>query len=245
MDNIGKFLREKRLEKGLSFEDITNKTRLQSSVLQKIEENDFSELGGEGYTKILISSYARVLGLNDKEMESVAGIKCKDNVCIQSSDDEPLYPVKFLFHKNMLLGLLLLAMIVVLTVVVINMYREDKIGLPFKGRQQIESQEQSEPASEEASEPQDEGQIETSDEGALLDEGKPDTELSPIYAENEIEQEDSEIVTNVSEIVEIKVSAEKYLQDRTDYLTDYLGIEAQDWLFSQDENLVSKYLASN
>ncbi|MDR1952189.1 MAG: DUF4115 domain-containing protein [Elusimicrobiota bacterium] len=68
MEEIGKLLREARLQKGVSFEDICNAIRVQEKYLVAIEKGDRSVFSAELYYKIFMKSYASFLGLNVDEL---------------------------------------------------------------------------------------------------------------------------------------------------------------------------------
>ena len=78
MENIGSVLKKKREGKGLSLENISKKTKIQLHILRAIENEEKIDLGGDAYRKIMLVTYARAIGLNDKEIDEL--LKCKDNV---------------------------------------------------------------------------------------------------------------------------------------------------------------------
>lgn len=68
MEEIGKLLRETRLQKGLSFEDICSAIRVQEKYIAAIENGDRSVFSAELYYRIFMKSYASFLGLNVDEL---------------------------------------------------------------------------------------------------------------------------------------------------------------------------------
>ncbi len=79
MKEIGEFLKQKRLEKGLTIEDIMNKTRMPITRIKAIEEGDITLFKDDiTYLQFFIQSYCRALGIDyseikDKLMDSISG----------------------------------------------------------------------------------------------------------------------------------------------------------------------------
>ncbi|MFO7264039.1 MAG: DUF4115 domain-containing protein [Bacillota bacterium] len=68
MDNLGELLRQARLEKGKTLEEIAEETKIRVRYLQAIEENNLDILPGHFYTRGFIKSYAEAVGLNPEEL---------------------------------------------------------------------------------------------------------------------------------------------------------------------------------
>jgi len=70
MDEIGQKLREARIEKGYTIDDLQQITKIQKRYLIAIEEGNFSALPGDFYVRAFIKQYASVVGINvEKLME--------------------------------------------------------------------------------------------------------------------------------------------------------------------------------
>lgn len=67
MKEIGELLKEAREEKGLSYEEIFEKTKIQPRYLKALEEGNMDIFPGEVYARGSLRNYARVLDL-DEEM---------------------------------------------------------------------------------------------------------------------------------------------------------------------------------
>ena len=68
--NVGEFgdkFRKAREKKELSFDDVSNVTKISSRMLRAIEEEHFDQLPGGVFNKGFIRAYAKHLGLNDEE----------------------------------------------------------------------------------------------------------------------------------------------------------------------------------
>lgn len=61
---IGERLKERRLEKGLTIDDIQNQTKIQARHIKAIERNDFSLIPGDFYVRAFIREYAQAVGLD-------------------------------------------------------------------------------------------------------------------------------------------------------------------------------------
>jgi cytoskeletal protein RodZ len=64
LNDIGSELRETRLRRGLTLEQIETKTRIRRRYLEALEEERFDELPGEAYAKGFLRTYADHLGLD-------------------------------------------------------------------------------------------------------------------------------------------------------------------------------------
>ena len=67
MGEFGDKFRKAREKKELSFDDVSNVTKIGSRMLQAIEEEHFDQLPGGVFNKGFIRAYAKHLGLNDEE----------------------------------------------------------------------------------------------------------------------------------------------------------------------------------
>ncbi|MGP4080155.1 helix-turn-helix domain-containing protein [Pseudalkalibacillus sp. R45] len=64
MTELGQRLKEARLEKQLSYEELQDKTKIQKRYLQAIEEGKYSVLPGAFYARAFIKNYAEAVGLD-------------------------------------------------------------------------------------------------------------------------------------------------------------------------------------
>lgn len=67
MKETGEFLKNKRLEKKLSLEEISSQTKIQLSILKNIEDGNLEPFKNKTYIKGFIRQYAKALHLNTEE----------------------------------------------------------------------------------------------------------------------------------------------------------------------------------
>jgi len=67
MIRIGQRLKELRIDKGLSLEDVAQATKIRSSFLSAIERGEYHKLPSSSYAQGFVQNYAAFLGLPKKE----------------------------------------------------------------------------------------------------------------------------------------------------------------------------------
>lgn len=74
---IGERLKEARLKKGLSLKEVEAELRIRKTYLEALENDNFSVMPAEAYTRAFLRTYAEFLGLDPKEIlreyESIHG----------------------------------------------------------------------------------------------------------------------------------------------------------------------------
>ena len=70
-DGFGSILRNARLESGYQVDDIARRLRVRSDIISAIEREDFSRIPPKAYTKNMISSYARIVGVDPEAVTSL------------------------------------------------------------------------------------------------------------------------------------------------------------------------------
>lgn len=68
MSEIGQKLREARIEKGLTLDDVQQTTKIQKRYLSAIEEGDFEALPGNFYVRAFVKQYAQTVGLDSEAL---------------------------------------------------------------------------------------------------------------------------------------------------------------------------------
>ncbi len=69
MTSIGERLREERVRRGLTIEQVAGQTKIHASMLEAIETENFDLLPGGFFARSFIRQYARVLGVDEAEIE--------------------------------------------------------------------------------------------------------------------------------------------------------------------------------
>lgn len=70
MQTIGEKLQEARQLSGWTLEDVSKRTKIPIAILESIEKNEFQKLPSPTYAIGFIRNYAKLLGLNDREIVS-------------------------------------------------------------------------------------------------------------------------------------------------------------------------------
>lgn len=76
MDNIGEILKNTRLDKGLSLEQVEEATSIRKIYLAAIETGDYAKIPGDVFTKGIIRTYGNYLGLNGPELVTFYKAAC-------------------------------------------------------------------------------------------------------------------------------------------------------------------------
>lgn len=66
--SIGQALRDARISQGLSLEDVSEKTKIRVTLLSLIEADEFKKVGAPTYVRGHITAYAKLIGLDAKEL---------------------------------------------------------------------------------------------------------------------------------------------------------------------------------
>lgn len=66
MTSIGDTLRSERLRLGLDLDQVAERTKIGTRLLEAMEANDFDKLPGGVFTRSFVKQYARVLGLDEE-----------------------------------------------------------------------------------------------------------------------------------------------------------------------------------
>lgn len=68
MSELGKLLKEKRLEQGISMEKLQEETKIRKRYIEAIEQGDYNILPGQFYARAFIKSYAEYIGLDPEQI---------------------------------------------------------------------------------------------------------------------------------------------------------------------------------
>lgn len=68
MSELGRQLKEARLQKGMSLDDVQEVTKIRKKYLEAIESGDYKVLPGSFYVKAFIKTYAEAVGMSPDEL---------------------------------------------------------------------------------------------------------------------------------------------------------------------------------
>lgn len=68
MSELGRHLKEARLQKGMSLDDVQEVTKIRKKYLEAIEAEDYKVLPGSFYVRAFIKTYAEAVGVNPDEL---------------------------------------------------------------------------------------------------------------------------------------------------------------------------------
>lgn len=68
MKELGEYLRQSRIEKGISLKDIQETTKVRALYLEAIENGEIDKIPGEVYRKGFLVNYANAIGLDGQEV---------------------------------------------------------------------------------------------------------------------------------------------------------------------------------
>ena len=137
--NLFEKLKEIRIEKGIRFETITEKSRIQIKYLQALEEGDLLSIP-EVYDKLFFRSYLKALSVEDEEVyfEEFLNIRReirvdKTTTTIQISESAKDTNKKIFSNRNLFVIMPVVLIIVVLAFLLIN---TEMIGTSSEGKVQ-------------------------------------------------------------------------------------------------------------
>lgn len=70
MTSLGERLREERVRRGLTLEQVSARTKINAAMLAAIEAEDFDQLPGGFFARSFVRQYARVLDLDEAEFDA-------------------------------------------------------------------------------------------------------------------------------------------------------------------------------
>lgn len=129
IESIGAYLKSLRQQKRLSLEQISDATRIKVRLLDEIENDIFTNLGGLGYAKAMVINYARFLGADEDKILNLFNEKFSQKP-IHISHEKSIQPKKIMLPENIFGIILLIAVIIALTFLVIYLYNNDIITWP-------------------------------------------------------------------------------------------------------------------
>ncbi|MBC8385315.1 MAG: helix-turn-helix domain-containing protein [Candidatus Cloacimonetes bacterium] len=141
MDSIGKYLKTVREEKNITLEKVSGISKIKTRFLRDIENDIFENLGGRGYAKATLTSYAKTIGADEKAV-LLTFEKVYKNKSGHISRFDSIQPKKILIPTTIFSIMLLIALIVVLVFVTLKYYPSWSAKSPFKKKIQVETKQE-------------------------------------------------------------------------------------------------------
>lgn len=126
---IGKYLHSIREKNNLTLENVSEITKIKVRLLKKLESNLFDDLGGIGYAKAMIVTYAKAIGITEDQIHELLQhqFNTKPQYILQSSSTQPR---KFLLPTKIFSVMLLIIVIILLSYLIINLYKDGILTWP-------------------------------------------------------------------------------------------------------------------
>ncbi len=131
--NIGETLKQKRIEMGLSFEEVYYHLKIKIDYLKQIEENNFQNLPEPPFVKVFIRSYANFLGLDGdqiaKEFEKQIYNKqsTEENTIVKEKEE-----INFIKKNRLAIILIIVAVILIIFSIWKILFLNNKINYDKK-----------------------------------------------------------------------------------------------------------------
>ena len=121
MEKVGEYLKSVREEKNITLEEVSEKTKIKVRFLVDIENDIFDNLGGAGYAKAMILTYARLIGADQK--------KILENLNLSETHSgidktKSIQPKKLLIPTTIFSLFLLIILVIILIFVAVKYYPE-------------------------------------------------------------------------------------------------------------------------
>ncbi len=91
MESIGQRLRQERLRKGLKLQDIAERTRIRTAFLEALEADRFERLPGRFFARSFVRQYARLLEIEEAEIEAAIAQQLAEPVPETSAEQAPVH----------------------------------------------------------------------------------------------------------------------------------------------------------
>jgi cytoskeletal protein RodZ len=133
MDSVGKLLKEIREEQDLTIEQVSEETKIKPRMIQAIEEDNLKALGGIGYGRAIITTYARFLKADVKKVLSAYDRSMNKTETVYRPPAEE-QPKKILIPANIIYIIILIMLVVFLAIITVRFYREGRLSSPLPRR---------------------------------------------------------------------------------------------------------------
>ena len=125
MKTAGEILKEKRIEKSLTYQDIEKATKIRQKFIIALENNDLDNLPGKTYTRGFVKNYSEFLGLSTNSILAILRRQYnerKKGELLPQGLEKPLTPSK-IFGQKLTIPLAFSIAIVMLGIYLYFQYR--------------------------------------------------------------------------------------------------------------------------
>lgn len=130
MENLGKYLRQFREEKGIEYIIVYSDIRLREEQIKLMEENRFFELGPYGVVKAMVFNYARYLGADVDAVMRELKILVPEVTKSHHRPTRPRKQKKIMLSTNFLWGIGILVFVAILSGIVYHAYTQGWLKTP-------------------------------------------------------------------------------------------------------------------
>ncbi|MFO7896181.1 MAG: helix-turn-helix transcriptional regulator [Candidatus Cloacimonadales bacterium] len=207
--SIGQYLATARNNKGLTLEEVSEKTKIKLRLLQAVEKNNFEDFGGVGYTKAIIDTYAKAVEAKDAKLQKLINDRFASKITHQAHFDN-IQPKRILIPKHFWAIVLLVILVIIMIITTVQLTRAGIIKSPLQ---------RSEKKSEQTVEPQAVAEPETKvdEKKEKIQEKKSDD--NPTFSiKPKMLQEAAELQASNQKSSKPVILSETALRDTTDYL---------------------------
>lgn len=130
MENVGAFLRELRVQKNMSIEELSSITKVKTYIIEYIENNQFDQLENIGVARIYINTISKALDASSVQINSILAFIDKK---YENKKDETLEPVKhvtprkIMLSSNFFYSIFLVAVLIAFTWIIVYFYDSGKL----------------------------------------------------------------------------------------------------------------------
>lgn len=130
MESLGKYLRELRLQRDLSYDTVWQDIRLAEQNIRALEENRLFDVGSYGYVKAMVFNYARYLEADVDKVMAELKIMMPENTKKEFTPRKTLKESKIMLSTNFLWTVGILIFVAILGSILLYSYNQGWLQTP-------------------------------------------------------------------------------------------------------------------
>lgn len=130
MENLGKYLLDLRLERGISYSAIWDDIKISQAQIQAMEENRFNQMGHYGFVKALVYNYARYLEADIGSVMTEFKIMLPEDTKKEFVPRKTLQEKKIMLSTNFLWTVGIVIFVMILGSILLHAYRQGWLHAP-------------------------------------------------------------------------------------------------------------------